>query len=132
MLDITYQIVLAGEVPTKLALSGEDVHAVVAVEGRGQADVVTPEMLSNARTKLPDLLATLRTFEGMAFKEVKRKFVQRFVGVVVQTTVRARHSGRRFVFVEKTFDEGQHVVAERFASRRWCCCGRLTSGGGDL
>lgn len=70
-----YLIVLAGQVTTKLVLRGEDVQAVVAVKGRGQADVVTPEMFSNARPKLPHLLATLGTFVGMVIKKVYRQLV---------------------------------------------------------
>ena len=115
---------LAGEVSLKLVLRREDVHAVVAMKSRGQADVVTAEMLSNARAKLPDLLAALRTFVGMIFQEVLRHVVQRFAADVAQTTVSARHSGRRrFVLVEDIFDEGQHVAAKRFdggCCLSWC------------
>ena len=47
-------------------------------------------MLPDARSKLPDLVATLRTFVRVAFEKMARKFVNRLEGVAASTEG-ARH-----------------------------------------
>ena len=101
----------------KLWSCRENFEAVITMVNQWHARMVLSKMLSNTRSKLPDLVAPIvRTFVRVILKKVARQFTRCFERVA-RTAIGARHfASRRFVLLEITFYKSDRRPSQRLSA----------------